>query len=122
MYLFVKCVFCLFVATYKDILGYRSSGKIRVASRRCTAVPVAQHGGGKKTNSNFLRVFVRCVPLFRSLMWTPMIYAYSIIACNTCTPTCMHLTALGMNKRTIGVIFSFSDFPVGSYDRFGATG
>ena len=25
----------------KDIPGYHSSGKIRVASRRCTAVPVA---------------------------------------------------------------------------------
>ena len=42
-------------------------------SRRCTAVPVAPPGGGKNTNSRFLRFFVRSVPLFRSLMLTPMI-------------------------------------------------
>ena len=36
---------------------------------RCTKVPVALPGGGKNTNSRF---FVRCVPLFRSLMLTPM--------------------------------------------------
>ena len=45
------CVFCLFVKLRlspgrgKDIPGNRSPGKIRVASRRCTAVPVAPPGG-----------------------------------------------------------------------------
>ena len=54
MYLFVKCcVFCLFVKPRRardkgDIRGYRSSGKIRVASRRCTTVPVVPPGGVKK--------------------------------------------------------------------------
>ena len=53
----------------KDIPGYRSSGKIDVDSRRCTRVPVAPPGVGKNTNSRF---FVHSVPLFRSLMLTPM--------------------------------------------------
>ena len=52
------CVFCLFVKLRlslgrvgtrdKDIPDYRNCGKIRVASRRCTEVPVAPPGGGKK--------------------------------------------------------------------------
>ena len=68
--------FGLFVprrARVKDIPDYRSSGNIGVlASRRCTTVPVAPPGGEKNTNSSFLRFFVRSVPLFRSLMLTPM--------------------------------------------------
>ena len=76
------CVFCLFVklrlspgrveGPYKDIPGYRSSGKIRVVSRGCTKVPITPPGGGENTNSRFLRFFVRSVPFFRSLMLTPM--------------------------------------------------
>ena len=75
-------VFCLFVKLRlslgrvgtrdKDIPDYRNCGKIRVPSRRCTEVPVAPPGGGKNTNSRFLCFFVRSVPLFRSLMLTPM--------------------------------------------------
>ena len=38
----------------------------------CITVPVAPHGGGKNTNYRFSRFFVRSVPLFRSLMLTPM--------------------------------------------------
>ena len=38
----------------------------------CTPVPVAPPGGGKNTNYRFSRFFVRSVPLFRSLMLTPM--------------------------------------------------
>ena len=53
----------------KYISGYHSSGKIRVASRRCTAVSVAPPGGETSTDSRF---FVLSVPLFRSLMLTPM--------------------------------------------------
>ena len=49
-----------------DITGYRSSGKIRLASRRCTTVPIAPLGGVKSTNSCFLRFFVRSVPLFKA--------------------------------------------------------
>ena len=51
-------IWCL-LARDKDIPGYRSSGKIHVASLRCTTVPVAPPGGGKYTNSCFLRFFVR---------------------------------------------------------------
>ena len=67
-------MWCVFPcrAQDKDIPGYRSSSKIRVAPRRCTTEPVAPLGGGKNTNSSFLRFFVRSVPLFRSLMLTPM--------------------------------------------------
>ena len=70
--------FGLFVpsrARVKDIPGYHSSGKIGVASRRCTTVPVAPPGGREKnTNSRFLRFFARSVPLFRALTLTPMQY------------------------------------------------
>ena len=38
----------------------------------CTTIPVAPPGGGKNTNYRFSRFFVRAVPLFRSLMLTPM--------------------------------------------------
>ena len=38
----------------------------------CTTVPVAPPGGRKNTNYRFSRFFVRSVPLFRSLMLTPM--------------------------------------------------
>ena len=51
-------IWCL-VARDKDIPGYRSSGKIHVASLRCTTVPVATPGGGKDTNSSFLCFFIR---------------------------------------------------------------
>ena len=59
-------------AGIKYIPGYRSLGKIRVASRRCIAVPVAPMVVTKITDSRFSRFFVRFVPLFRSLMLTPM--------------------------------------------------
>ena len=39
-----------------------------------TTVPVAPPGGGKNTNYRFSRFFVRSVPLFRSLMLTPMLF------------------------------------------------
>ena len=48
---------------------------ISLASRRCTTVQTAPPGGVKSTNSRFLRFFVRSVPLFCSLMLTPMIGA-----------------------------------------------
>ena len=80
-------VFCLFVKLRlslgcvgtrdKDIPGYHNRVKIRVPSRRCTEVPVVPPGGWKNTNSSFLRFFVRSVPLFRSLMLTPMDYMSS---------------------------------------------
>ena len=76
------CVFRLFVQLRlnpgrigprdKDIPGYRNSGKIRVPSKQCIKVPVVPPGGGKNTNSRFLRFFVRSVPRFRSVMLTPM--------------------------------------------------
>ena len=68
----LACLFRRGRARVKDIPGYRCSGKIGVASRRCTTVSVAPPGGGEK--SCFLRFFVRCVPLFRSLMLTPILY------------------------------------------------
>ena len=42
--------------------------------RWCTTVPVALPGGGNNTNYRFSRFFVRSVPLFRSLMLTPMLF------------------------------------------------
>ena len=55
-------------------------GKICLASRRCTTVPVAPPGGVKNTNSRF---FVRSVPLFCSLMLTPMIVCLMIFIAMT---------------------------------------
>ena len=57
---------------YKDphTAGYRTSGEIR------NTVPVAPPGGTHITNSSFLRFFIRSVPLFRSLMLTPMLCIY----------------------------------------------
>ena len=50
-------------ARVKDITGYRSSGKIGVASRRCATVPVVPPGGGKILTPAFYallsRFFVR---------------------------------------------------------------
>ena len=43
-----------------------------LAKKMCTTVPVAPPGGGKNTNYRFSRFFVRSVPLFRSLVLTPM--------------------------------------------------
>ena len=61
-----KCVFCLFVKLQLSsrrvrdrITGYRSSGKIRVASRHCNTAPLAPLAVKKYTNSSFLRFFVR---------------------------------------------------------------
>ena len=45
-----KCVFCLRLSQRRvrdRIPGYRSSGKIRVASRRCNTVPLAPPSGEK---------------------------------------------------------------------------
>ena len=78
----LNCVFCLFVKLRlslgrigtrdKDIPDCRNSGKIHVPSRRWTEAPDAPPWWWKKHNSRFLRFFVRSVPLFRSLMLTPM--------------------------------------------------
>ena len=48
MYLFAKLRLRPNRDRDKDIPGYRSSGKIRVASRQCSTVPVAAPGGGGK--------------------------------------------------------------------------
>ena len=67
------CVCCQFVfARDKYIPGYRCSGKIRLASRRDVLQYKLRPWRLKNTNSRFLRFFVRSVPLFRSLMLTPM--------------------------------------------------
>ena len=51
-----KCVFCLRLSQRRvrdRIPGYRSSSKIRVASRRCNTVPLAPSAVKKYTNSRF---------------------------------------------------------------------
>ena len=67
-YLFVKLGLSLRRARNR-IPGYRSSGKMLVASRRCNQVPVAPLAVKKYTHSRF---FVRSIPPFRSLMLTAM--------------------------------------------------
>ena len=62
--------FCLFVKQRlgpgrdKDIPGHRSSGKIRVASRRCTAAPVSPYGGEKKYGLPLFTFFRPPCPAF----------------------------------------------------------
>ena len=45
----------------------------------CTTVPVAPPGGEENTNYCFSRFFVRAVPLFRSLMLTPMTFSSIVL-------------------------------------------
>ena len=73
-HLIVPCrayLFCMFAKMrLRPNRDRDSSGKIRVASRQCSTVPVAAPGGGEKIRTpGFL---VRSVPLFHSLMLTPM--------------------------------------------------
>ena len=72
--------------------------------------------------NNNIYIYIKNSINLSSTCWWPMhtkhIYAWKMIARNTC----VHPTALGMNRRTNAVLFSFADFPVGSYDRFGAAG
>ena len=68
------CVFCRFVklrlspgprmARDKDIPGYRSSGKIRVASRRCITVPEAPPGGRENILTQLVTLFRPLSPSF----------------------------------------------------------
>ena len=65
------CVFCLFVKMrlgpgikISRVVGYRSSGKIHLASRRCTTVPVAPPGGGGKCELQLFTLFRLLCPAF----------------------------------------------------------
>ena len=48
-----------------------------------STIPVAHPGGEKNTNYRFSRFFVRAVPLFRSLMLTPMCSLDVVKKCGT---------------------------------------
>ena len=48
----------------KDIPGYHSSGKIRVASRICTAVPAAPPGGEKNVLTTAFYAFSSALSRF----------------------------------------------------------
>ena len=90
MYLFVKC--CMYVCPFVQLRlspGRVGPGikiyRVIVAS----TVPVAPPGGEKNpVTPVFLRFFVRSVPLFRSLMLTPMSTRRKPASC--CSLPCLH--------------------------------
>ena len=75
-----EIAFAIFIAKHTLPMAVGDEFGLLAKKMWCTTVPVAPLGGGKNTNYRFSRFFVRAVPLFRSLMLTPMIFAHSYCA------------------------------------------
>ena len=71
----VEIAFAIFIAKHNLPMAVGDEFGLLANKMWCTTVPVAPPGGGKNTNYRFSRFFVRSVPLFRSLMLTPMLIA-----------------------------------------------
>ena len=67
-----EIAFAIFIAKHNLPMAVGDEFGLLAKKMWCTTVPVAPPGGGKNTNYRFSRFFVRAVPLFRSLMLTPM--------------------------------------------------
>ena len=67
-----EIAFPIFIANHNLPMAVGDEFGLLAKKMLCTTVPVAPPGGGKNTNYRFSRFFVRAVPLFRSLMLTPM--------------------------------------------------
>ena len=67
-----EIAFAIFIAKHNLPMAVGDEFGLLAKKMWCTTVPVAPPGGGKNTNYCFSRFFVRAVPLFRSLMLTPM--------------------------------------------------
>ena len=74
-----EIVFAIFIAKHNLPMAVGDEFGLLAKKMWCTTVPVAPPGGGKNTNYSFSRFFVRAVPLFRSLMLTPMLYLIIVI-------------------------------------------
>ena len=67
-----EIAFAIFIAKHNLPMAVGDEFGLLAKKIWCATVPVAPPGGGKNTNYRFSRFFVRSVPLFRSLMLTPM--------------------------------------------------
>ena len=68
-----EIAFAIFIAKHNLSMAVGDEFGLLAKKMWCTTVPVAPPGGGKNTSYRFSRFFVRVVPLFRSLMLTPML-------------------------------------------------
>ena len=67
-----EIAFAIFIAKHNLPMAVGDEFGLLAKKMWCSTVPVAHPGGEKNTNYRFSRFFVRAVPLFRSLMLTPM--------------------------------------------------
>ena len=67
-----EIAFAIFIAKHNLPLAVGDEFGLLAKKMWCTTVPIAPLGGGNNTNYRFSRFFVRSVPLFRSLMLTPI--------------------------------------------------
>ena len=80
-----EIAFALFIAKHNLPMAVGDEFGLLAKKMWCSTVPVAHPGGEKNTNYRFSRFFVRAVPLFRSLMLTPVLsrtQTYVIILCS----------------------------------------
>ena len=68
-----EIAFAIFIAKHNLPMAVADEFGLLAKKMWCTTVPVTPPGGEKNTNYRFSRFFVRAVPLFRSLMLTPMV-------------------------------------------------
>ena len=73
-----EIAFAIFIAKHNLPMAVGDEFGLLAKKMWCTTVPVASPGGGTKTNYRFSRFFVRSVPLFLSLMLTPMMLTDAI--------------------------------------------
>ena len=67
-----EIAFAIFIAKHNLPMAVGDEFGLLAKKMWCTTVPIAPPGGGKNTNYRFSRFFDWAVPLFRSLMLTPM--------------------------------------------------
>ena len=67
-----EIAFAIFIAKHNLPIAVGDEFGLLAKKMSGTTVPVAPPGGGQNTNYRFSSFFVRSVPLFRSLMLTPM--------------------------------------------------
>ena len=67
-----EIAFAILIAKHNLPIAFGDEFALLAKKMWCTTVPVAPPGGGQNTNYRFSRFFVLSVPLFRSLMLTPM--------------------------------------------------
>ena len=73
-----EIAFAIFIAMHNLPMAVGDEVGLLAKKMWCSTVPVAHPRGEKNTNYRFSRFFVRAVPLFRSLMLTPMVPTWII--------------------------------------------